>query len=351
MASVPVTRFASNDSLTRKKWARELFSILLKAIEFNDLIGTSSSSIVQMKKDLGKGEGDEITFGIRLPLTGEGIVGYDTVEGNEEKMVFRNFKMTIEELNHAVDTGGRMEEQRVPINLLQEGKDALQEWWQDKLSDLLFAHLCSDTTFKINGKTFAQDPAAPDTYHHFKVNDVAEASMTAADELDLAFLDRMKQAAEAPDQATWGTDHYRVRPLNINGKKYYRVILHNYVFDRLRQNMNVGQWGDLLRSAQKLQIPNVEFEYNGMLVSKSERIRSLVPNVYRNVLLGCQAAVMAWGGAGESKSTTMSFVPYTKDAERYVMIRGGGILGIKKVQFNSKDYGVLTGASYATKLS
>lgn len=351
MASVPATRFASNDSLTRKKWARELFSILLKAIEFNDLVGTSASSIVQLKKDLGKGEGDTITFGIRLPLTGEGIVGYDTVEGNEEKMIFRNFSMTIEELNHAVDTGGKMEEQRVPINLLQEGKDALQEWWADKLSDMMFAHLCGDTTYLVNGKTFAQTPTAPDTYHHFKVNDVAEASMTAADELDLSFLDRMKQAAEAPDTATWGTDHYRVRPLLIGGKKYYRVILHNYVFDRLRQNMNVGQWGDLLRAAQKLALPNVEFEYNGMLVSKSERIRSLVSNVYRNVLLGCQAATLAWGGAGDSKSTTMSFVPYTKDAERYVMIRGGGILGIKKVVFNSKDYGVITGASYATKLS
>jgi hypothetical protein len=161
----------------------------------------------------------------------------------------------------------------------------------------------------------------------------------------------MKQAAEAPDQVTWGSDHYRVRPLMIGGKKYYRVILHNYVFDRLRQNMNVGQWGDLQRAAGKLAQPNVEFEYNGMLVSKSERIRSLVSNVYRNVLLGAQAAVLAWGGAGESKSTTLSFVPYTKDAERYVMIRGGGILGVKKVVFNSKDYGVITGSSYATKLS
>jgi N4-gp56 family major capsid protein len=339
----------TNDALTRKKWARDLFSILLKAIEFNDLVGTSSSSIVQMRKELGKGEGDTITMGIRLPLTGAGVVGYDTVEGNEEKLIFRNFATTIEELNHAVDTGGKMEEQRIPYNLLQEGKDALQEWWRDRLSDMMMAHLMGDTTYRVNGKTFAQDPSAPDTNHYILVNDVAEASMTAADELDLSFLDRMKQIAEAPDP-TWGIEHYRVRPLVISGKKYFRVLMHNYVFDRLRANMNVGQWGDLQRSAQKLQIANVEFEYNGMLVSKTERARSLVTNVYRTVLLGCQAATLCWGGAGESKSTTMAFVPYTKDAERYMMIRGGGILGIKKVVFNSKDYGVITGASYATKL-
>ncbi len=47
----------------------------------------------------------------------------------------------------------------------------------------------------------------------------------------------------------------------------------------------------------------------------------------------------------------MNFVPYTRDAERYVMIRGGGILGIKKVRFDSIDYGIVTGLSYAVKLT
>ena len=73
--------------------------------------------------------------------------------------------------------------------------------------------------------------------------------------------------------------------------------------------------------------------------------------VYRTVLVGAQAACFAWGGAGESKSTTMAFVPYEKDAKRYVMIRGGGIFGCKKTVFDSVDFGVITGSSYAEKLS
>ena len=117
----PKTVFLTTDNLTRKRWAKELFRALLPATEFNDLVGTGSNAIVQMRTELGKGEGVQITFGIRLPLSGEGIVGDDTVEGNEEKLQFRNFKCTIEELNHAVDTGGKMEQQRVPYNLVQEG--------------------------------------------------------------------------------------------------------------------------------------------------------------------------------------------------------------------------------------
>jgi N4-gp56 family major capsid protein len=321
---------------------------MLPGIEFNELIGTGPDSIVQMRTELGKGEGDQITFGIKKPLTGEGRVGREEVEGHEEGMVFDDFKMTIEELQHAVDTGGKMEEQRIPYNLIVEGKDSLAEWWQDKLSDMLINYLCGNASYKIAGQTFAQAAEAPDTYHQMLVNSTAEASMSATDEMDLTFLDAMKQRAEMMDK--YGANHYKIRPLRKGGKKYYRVILHNYVFDRLRQDTNVGQWGDLLRSAQKLQIPNVEIEYNGLLISKSERIYSPATNVYRNILLGCQAATFAWGGAGESKSTTMSFVPYTRDAKRFLMIRGGGIFGIKKTRFSSVDYGVLTGSSYAAAL-
>jgi hypothetical protein len=181
------------------------------------------------------------------------------------------------------------------------------------------------------------------------MNDTAETSQTAADMADLSLLDRMKQRAELPTTA----GAYKVRPLKIGGKNYFRVILHTYVFDRMRQNMNAGQWGDVLRSGQKLQLPNVEFEYNGMIVSKSQRIRPSAYNasVYRNVLLGAQAAVFAWGGAGESKSTTMAFVPYEKDAKRYVMVRGGGIFGMTKTIFDSKDFGIIVGSSYATALT
>ena len=172
MATNPKTQFATNDALTRKKWAKDLFKVILPAVEYSYLVGTGADSIIQLRTELGKGEGDKITFGIRLPLTGEGIVGRDTVEGNEEKLIFKDFDMTIEELNHAVDTGGRMDEQRIPWDLMQEGKNGLQDWWADKLSDIIIATLCGDTTFKIAGKTFAQACTTPTK--HLTVNNTAE---------------------------------------------------------------------------------------------------------------------------------------------------------------------------------
>ena len=351
----PMTRFLTNDPLTRKKWARELFSVILPAVEFNSIVGSDSNAIVQMKKDLGKGEGDEITFGIRLPLTGEGVVGDNTVEGNEEKLRFRNFKCRVEELNHAVDTGGKMEEQRVPYNLMQEGKDALQEWWASKLSDYIINLLFGNSNYKIAGADFAQAIDAPSTYRHIIADGVAnEASLTSANTISLGFLDKLKQRAEIPT----ADNQYKIRPIMIGGKAHYRVLMHNYTFEELRQNTNVGEWGDLLRAANKLQLPETEIVYNGMIISKTERAPLIVDagtgdgaGVRRVVLCGAQAAVWAWGGAGDSKSTTMAFTPYTRDAERYVMIRGGGIWGARKVKFEGHDFGIMTGSVFSAPVS
>lgn len=354
--SDPKTQFLTNDSLTRKRWARDLFQVVLPNVEFNDLIGSGSDAIVQTRTELGKGEGDNVKFGIRLPLTGEGVVGNDTLEGNEEKLRFRDFSMTIEELNHAVDTGGRMEEQRVPYNLMQEGKNGLQDWWSQKLSDILVNTLAGNSAYRVAGKVFAQAITEPDALHLVTPASKAESALTVGDEMTLDVLDKMKQQAELMNKL----GGYKIRGTNKGGKTYYHVLMHNYVFDKLRQNVNIGQWGDLLRSAGKLGMPQVELEYNGLLIRRSERLPMVYgadgAGSYRTLLLGAQSACFAWGGAGESKSTTMSFTPYTRDAERFVMVRGGGIFGIKKTQFDTggagvQDYGCMVCSTYATPLS
>lgn len=354
------TRFLTNDPLTRKRWAKDLFSVLLPAVEFDSLVGTGTDSIIQIKTELGKGEGDQITFGIRLPLTGDPVVGDKKVEGTEEKLRTRDFKMTIEELNKAVDTGGKMDEQRIPYNLLQEGKDGLQEWWQQFLSDYAMQVLCGNSQYRVAGEVFGDAITEPDAEHFMLPGGAAaEGALDATSIIDLQFLDAMKQQAEIGDPKN---GIFKLRPFIKNGKKYFKVIMHNYVFDQLRQNINVGQWGDLQRSAGKLQEPNVEIEYNGLLIQKSERnplMRSISGKngIYRTVLLGAQAACWAWGGAGETKSSVMSFVPYERDAKRFVMVRGGGIFGMKKTTFpvtkggtDYKDYGIITASSFGAPL-
>ena len=95
----------STDALTRKRWAKDLFKVLQKAFEFNNLVGTGEDAVIQLRTDLSKGEGDEITFGILLDLVGVGTVGRDTLVGKAESLRFRDFKLQIEKISTSVDIG------------------------------------------------------------------------------------------------------------------------------------------------------------------------------------------------------------------------------------------------------
>ena len=351
----------STDALTRKRWSKDLFKVTQKAFEFNNLIGPGEDAIIQLKTDLTKGEGDEITFGILLDLVGVGTIGRDTLVGKAESLKFRDFKMEVEKMRKSVDIGIDIDEQRVPYNLMEKGKTGLQNWWAGFLSDYMFQVLAGNSQMfdelpQLGGLNFGGVPTEPDVDHLMVVGGAAESALTAADTVTLGFLDSVKQRAEIPSKVGVG---FKIRGQNTGGKAMYRVILHNYVFDQLRRNTNVGEWGDFLRAAGKLKDPTVEILYNNMMISKSERIYSRAAvgagngRSYRNLFLGAQAGVMGWGGAGDSKSSVMSFHVEKLDHGSKTEVSGGGILGMAKTRFKKNganpdhgDYGVITFPSY-----
>lgn len=355
----------STDPLTRKRWAKDLFKVLQKSFEFNSWIGTGEDSVIQMRTELGKGEGDEITFGILLDLVGAGTVGRDTLVGKAESLKFRDFKMQIEKMRKSVDVGTDIDEQRIPYNLMEKGKVGLNNWWAGWLSDYMFHALAGNSQMfdelpQLGGVAFAQQPVEPDAEHLMVVGGKTETTLTAADVVTLKFLDAVKQRAEIPSLEGVG---FKIRPIMIGGKPMFRVVLHNYVFDQLRRNTNVGEWGDMLRTAQKLQDPTVEIVYNNMMISKSERVYSRGAigtggRSYRNLFLGAQAGVMGWGGAGDTKSSVMSFHTEKLDHGSKTEVSGGGILGIAKTRFQKNgaapdhgDYGVITFPSYGAPIA
>lgn len=357
----------TTDALTRKRWAKDLFKVLQKAFEFNNLIGTGENAIIQLKTELGKGEGDEITFGILLDLVGAGTIGRDSLLGKAESLKFRDFKLTIEKIRKSVDIGTDIDAQRVPYNLMERGKMGLQNWWAGLLSDYMFHILAGNSQMKdelpqFGGIQFGANPVEPDADHLMIVGDRAnEAALTPADTVTLEFLDSVKQRAEIPSLVDVG---FKIRPTMMAGKGMFRVILHNYVFDDLRRNTNVGEWGDFMRAAQKMQDPTVEILYNNMMISKSERVYSRESigsgngRSYRNLFLGAQAGVMGWGGAGDSKSSVMSFHVEKLDHGAKTEVSGGGILGMAKTRFQKNgsapdhgDYGVITFPSFGQPIA
>ena len=101
------TDYGVNHSLAVKLWSKKLAHEALKQTYMGKFLGTGSDSLIQIKDDTQKSAGDKVTFGLRMQLTGNGVQGDATLEGNEESLVTYSDNVTIDQLRHAVRSGGR----------------------------------------------------------------------------------------------------------------------------------------------------------------------------------------------------------------------------------------------------
>ena len=80
------TAFAQNDPMAVKLWSKKLAVEANKSIDIDPLIGTSDASVIQEKEETKKGNGDQVTFGLRMQLKGSGFSSSDVAEGNGEQL-------------------------------------------------------------------------------------------------------------------------------------------------------------------------------------------------------------------------------------------------------------------------
>ena len=135
------TNYGVNDAEAVKLWSRKTMHEALKMTYASRFIGSDSDSLCQILDDTSKGPGDRVRSILRMQLTGNGIQGDNTLEGNEEALVTFTDDILIDQLRHAVRSGGKMSEQRVPFGVREEARMALTDWWAGRL----------DTWFNIEG--------------------------------------------------------------------------------------------------------------------------------------------------------------------------------------------------------
>ncbi len=60
-----------------------------------------------------------------MQLSGAGVAGDGTLEGNEEALTTYSDNIFIDQLRHAVRSAGKMTEQRVPFSIREEARAGL----------------------------------------------------------------------------------------------------------------------------------------------------------------------------------------------------------------------------------
>lgn len=120
--------------LTPQQWDSDFFRDYVRSSRFKRYMGTDEASIIQLKESLTAKKGDSVTFALVNELTGDGVTGNSTLQGNEERLGSRSHKLTVDVLRHAVAVDD-WDEQKSVIDLRDAAKVQLREWSQKKLRD------------------------------------------------------------------------------------------------------------------------------------------------------------------------------------------------------------------------
>lgn len=353
-----LTQYGPNHPLAVKLWAKKTFQEALADTFYAKFLGESSSSLIQLKNEFKKGPGDRITVGLRMQLTGDGVQGDGTLEGNEEALATFSDNVFIDQLRHAVRSAGKMSEQRVPFEVRNEAKEGLKDWWTNRLDTWFFNQLGGFTAALDTRYTGNQLALAPDANHQIFAAAVAnDQSLTSPNVFTLDMIDRAKETAKTLNQQ--GTPAPLIRPLRIDGEEMYAAFLHPYQATDLRKDSRWVAIQQALLTGGRID-KNPIFTgalgiYNNTILYEASRVpmgvnsttNVAVPTVRRAIFCGAQAGIMAYGKNGGDSE--MDWNEELFDYGNQLGVEAGMIAGLKKTRFNNQDFGTIVMSSYAAK--
>lgn len=137
MADMNIT--AARAGLTPVIWDSRFWTEYVRENQFAPYMGTSMSSMIQIREDLTSKRGDTIVFPTVRRLIGAGVTGNQILEGNEELLNARSLKLAVGVIRHAVAVSD-WDEQKSVIDLRDAARDALKVWSLEKMrADLILS--------------------------------------------------------------------------------------------------------------------------------------------------------------------------------------------------------------------
>jgi len=148
-----LTNFGTLTGDQLQTWSRDFWKVARNQSFINQFAGTGSNAMVQRVTELTKNnKGTKANITLLADITGDGITGDNTLEGNEEAL--RAFDITIEldQLRFANRIAGRMTDQKTVVNFREQSRDALAYAMADRCDQLAFLTMSGVSyTSKNNG--------------------------------------------------------------------------------------------------------------------------------------------------------------------------------------------------------
>ena len=176
------TNFASLTSEQLTIWSRDFWRVARNMSFINQFAGSGSNAMVQRISELTQSEkGARAVLTLLADMTGDGIVGDNTLEGNEESLRAYDIVVQLDQLRFANRLSGRLADQKSVVNFREHSRDALAYAMADRMDQLAFLSLAGiGYTQKNNGAlrpvlnsgqnlgdlAFSSDISAPTSNRH-----------------------------------------------------------------------------------------------------------------------------------------------------------------------------------------
>jgi N4-gp56 family major capsid protein len=177
------TNFAALTSNQLTAWSRDFWRVARNFSFINQFAGTGQNAMVQRITELTKSEkGTKAVITLLADMTGDGITGDNTLEGNEEALRAYDLTIELDQLRFANRVAGRLADQKSVVNFRETSRDALAYAIADRMDQLAFLTLSGVAyTLKTSGALrttsssagheladleFASDVSAPTTNRH-----------------------------------------------------------------------------------------------------------------------------------------------------------------------------------------
>jgi N4-gp56 family major capsid protein len=211
----------------------------------NKFLGSGPNAMIQHITELKKSEkGARAVIPLLADLTGDGVAGDRTLEGNEEQMQTFDQVIRIDQLRHANRHEGKMADQKSVVEFRGNSKNVLAYWLADRVDQMAFQTLAGRSyTLKPNGATrigsdlpfleFAADVTSPSNGRRVRWDNTAKQIVAGG----------ASSAVVATDTPAWelfvqlkayAKDRYIRGVLEAGGEECYHAFLTPQAMARLK---------------------------------------------------------------------------------------------------------------------
>jgi N4-gp56 family major capsid protein len=336
------------------QWSRRIFREYIRAERFARYTGKKPNNVFQVIEELGAKPGVTITMPLITRLTGNGVTGDNTLEGQEEALGNYADSITVDQLRHAVRRGN-YEQKKTLIGILEEGEYMLKKWCMEQLRDLKIARMLC---VHLDGVTAYESTAEADKDAHLAANTDRylfgtllgnrsttdhSASLlnvdTTDDTLDRGIISLCRRIAMTADP--------HIMPITVEeDREMYVAFVGSNPYRDLRADMDTVHQNAGPRGETNKLWRTGDLVYEDVVIREIPEMTSIgnVGNssapVYHFAFCGAQAVGLAW-----AQHTKQIFLNGRVGVD-YGNQRGVGVAevrGAKKTHFNSIQHGMVQG--------